>query len=147
MIKRFLIAIVVLTFAVACSDECNDAVVPDTPSVFVSLLDNISGNSVFTDSIYLSNEVSINDEETNTIPFSIISDSIVQIVLENEIIANDTIFINLTNSETSAEAQVKFLYSTYFEEEECYSIYKADTITILDYESELVNDIYIIKID
>lgn len=143
LVAVFLVAIT------SCNDDCSENVAaPESPSIFANFIDATTNNNVFTDSIYYATETTVRDYLEQDIPFSIVdSINVMHIVLENEVIANDTIFVTLNNSELATTKEVKIVYSTEKQEEECYTLYKTVNVSVLGYESEVVNDIFQIKVD
>ncbi len=148
MIKKIILLTITGIMLYSCNDNCSDVDPPDAPSLFVELSDETTAANVFTDSIYIASETTVQDYTESPIPFTIIDTlNIMHIVLENEIITNDTVFINLNNSETAISNQVKILYSTIKQEEECFTLYKTTNINVLDFSSTLSNDIYTITVN
>lgn len=142
----FLIAILTLTI-VSCNDDCSDLDAPASPSLFVDIIDETTENNVFVDSIYLDSQVIVQDYEENDVPFNVVFDSrIMHIVLERKILIDDTIYIKLNNPDTMIKDSIKLFYSTQRFDEECYTQYKTNSVTIPDNENELVNGIYKVKI-
>jgi hypothetical protein len=142
----FLIAILTLTI-VSCNTNCNDIDAPASPSLFVDIIDENTQENVFKDSIYLDTQVLVKDYEENDISFSIIDNSkILHIVLENDILIDDTIYIKMNNPETMQKDSIKLFYSTEKIEMECYTQYKTNSVTFPDNENELTNGIYKVKL-
>ncbi|MEZ4853678.1 hypothetical protein [Flavobacterium sp.] len=144
----YLLAIITL-FAVSCNNDCSENVdAPESPSIFVNFIDSSSNHNVFTDSIYFAGETTVKNYLEKDISFSILDSlNVMHVVLENEVILNDTIFVTLNNSELATTKEIKILYATEKKEEECYTLYKTTNVAVLDYENELLNDIYQIKVD
>lgn len=149
MLKKIGLLVFVTILVISCNDDCSENVdAPPSPSVFVDVVNNATNNSVFTDSIYFAGETTVRNYLDADIPFSMVDSlNIMHIVLENEVIVNDTIFINLNNSIDSISNQIKILYSTEVKHEECYSLYKTTNISVFDFENEFVDGIYKIKVD
>jgi len=144
----YLLAIITLLIT-SCNNDCSENVdAPESPSIFMNFIDLSSNQNVFTDSIFFAGETTVKDYLEKDIPFSLLDSlNVMHVVLENEVILNDTIFVTLNNSELATTKEIKILYATEKEEEECYTLYKTTNVTVLDYDNELVNEIYQIKLD
>lgn len=142
----FLIAIFAITI-VSCNNNCNDLDAPASPSLFVDIINETTEENVFVDSIYLDSQVIVQDYEENDVPFNVVFDSrLMHIVLERKILIDDTIYIKLNNPDTMIKDSIKLFYSTQRFDEECYTQYKTNSVTIPDNQNELVNGIYKVKI-
>ncbi len=142
----FLIFILTLTI-VSCNNNCNDLDAPSAPSLFVDIIDETTNENVFVDSVYLDTQVIVQDLEENDIPFSVVFDSrLMHIVLESNIIIDDTLYIKMNNPDTMEKDSIKLYYSTQRFEEECYTQFKVNSVTFPDNENELANGIYKVKI-
>lgn len=140
--------VLIATTVVSCNDSCQDVDAPESPSIFVEFVDTTTGNNVFTDSIFYAGETTVKDYLDEDLPYSIVDTlNLMHIVIEDGIKTNDTIFINLNNSASSTTSQVKIIYSTYLQQEECYSQYKTNNISIPDFENQLVDEIYKVKVN
>ena len=142
----FLIAISAITF-VSCNDNCNDLDAPASPSLFLDIIDEVTEENVFVDSIYLDTQVLVQDFEENDVPFNVVFDSrLMHIVLEKKIMVDDTIYIKLNNPETMQKDSIKLFYSTERFDEECYTQYKTNSVTFPDNVNDLANGIFKVKI-
>lgn len=143
-----IITITIFAFAfIGCNNNCNDIDAPASPSLFVDIIDENTEENVFVNSTYLDTQVLVQDYEENDVPFNVVFDSrLMHIVLERKILIDDTIYIKLNNPDTMIKDSIKLFYSTEKINEECYTQYKINSVTIPDNQNELVNGIYKVKI-
>ena len=148
MKKYIFFLIVILSISiVSCNDNCSDLDAPAAPSLFVDIIDQTTENNVFVDSMYLDTQVIVQDLEENDIPFSVVFDSrLMHIVLESKVLIDDTLYIKMNNPDTMEKDSIKLYYSTEKINEECYTQYKINSVTIPDNQNELANGIYKVKI-
>lgn len=142
----FIITILSITI-VSCNNNCNELDAPASPSLFVDIIDETTEENVFVDSVYLDTQVIVQDLNENDIPFNVVFDSrLMHIVLESKILIDDTLYIKLNNPETMQKDSIKLYYSTQRFDEECYTLYKTNSVTFPNNQSELVNGIFKVKI-
>ena len=142
----FLIVIFAIVI-VSCNNNCDNVDAPSSPSLFIDLIDETTLENVFTDSIYLKEQLTIKDVEDNDVPFKVIVDNnILHVVLTDAVIENDTVFVKLSNPETLDEDEFEVVYSTEAQKEECYTLYKVSQVQFLYRESEETNGIHKVKI-
>lgn len=84
--KKYIFFLILSITIVSCNDNCNDLDAPASPSLFLDIIDEVTEENVFEDSIYLDTQVLVLDFEENDVPFNVVFDSrLMHIVLEKKI--------------------------------------------------------------
>lgn len=142
----FLITFLALTF-VSCNDNCSDVDAPESPSLFIEVVDEVSEENVFANNTYTEDQVTVVDPDDNLVPFNVVIDSqILHIVLENEIQNNQVFYIRLNNPDVPMQDEVEVIFSTEKFSEECYTQYKVVSVNFPNNDTLEVNGIIKVKI-
>ena len=148
MRNRITLFLVVLTISlVSCNDECNEGEKATPASFFVELIDETSGENVFENEMYTSQQITIQDIDEVAIPYEFIeSSNIIQIFPSVVNPTGNSFIIKLNNETTLQMDEIDVTYDVSSKKGECFTTFKIENILFPNNTSELVENVHVIKI-
>ncbi len=144
--KLLFLVIVTLPF-LSCNDNCSDVDAPDSASLFITCIDEVSGENVFENETFTGDQIVITDEEDELVSFSFVeTKNFIHISFPAGLVTDKIITVKLENTDTSDIREIEIHLNIISQEEECYTLYKVDNVLFPNNESELVDGIYEVKI-
>jgi hypothetical protein len=140
--------LVVLTISlVSCNDECNEGEKATPASFFVEIIDETSGENVFENEMYTSQQITIQDIDEVAIPYEFIeSSNIIQIFPSVVNPTGNSFIIKLNNETTLQMDEIDVTYDVSSKKGECFTTFKIENILFPNNTSELVENVHVIKI-
>lgn len=148
MRNRITLFLVVLTISlVSCNDECNEGEKATPASFFVEIIDETSGENVFENEMYTSQQITIQDIDEVAIPYEFIeSSNIIQIFPSVVNPTGNSFIIKLYNETTLQMDEIDVTYDVSSKKGECFTTFKIENILFPNNTSELVENVHVIKI-
>ena len=148
MRNRITLFLVVLTISlVSCNDECNEGEKATPASFFVEIIDETSGENVFENEMYTSQQITIQDIDEVAIPYEFIeSSNIIQIFPSVVNPTGNSFVIKLNNETTLQTDEIDVTYDVSSKKGECFTTFKIENILFPNNTSELVENVHVIKI-
>ncbi|WP_026726627.1 hypothetical protein [Flavobacterium sasangense] len=148
MRNRITLFLVVLTISlVSCNDECNEGEKATPASFFVEIIDETSGENVFENEMYTSQQITIQDIDEIAIPYEFIeSSNIIQIFPSVVNPTGNSFIIKLNNETTLQMDEIDVTYDVSSKKGECFTTFKIENILFPNNTSELVESVHVIKI-
>jgi hypothetical protein len=148
MRNRITLFLVVLTISlVSCNDECNEGEKATPASFFVEIIDETSGENVFENEMYTSQQITIQDIDEVAIPYEFIeSSNIIQIFPSVVNPTGNSFIIKLNNETTLQMDEIDVTYDVSSKKGECFTTFKIENILFPNNTSELVESVHVIKI-
>ena len=148
MRNRITLFLVVLTISlVSCNDECNEGEKATPASFFVEIIDETSGENVFENETYTSQQITIQDSDEATIPFEFIENlNVIQIFPPVANATGNSFIIKLNNETTLQMDEIDVSYDVSSSAGECFTTFKIENILFPNNTSELVESVHVIKI-
>ncbi|WP_374402187.1 hypothetical protein [Flavobacterium sp.] len=148
MRNRITLFLVVLTISlVSCNDECNEGEKATPASFFVEIIDETSGENVFENEMYTSQQITIQDIDEVAIPYEFIeSSNIIQIFPSVVNPTGNSFIIKLNNETTLQMDEIDVNYDVSSSAGECFTTFKIENILFPNNTSELVESVHVIKI-
>jgi hypothetical protein len=148
MRNRITLFLVVLTISlVSCNDECNEGEKATPASFFVEIIDETSGENVFENEMYTSQQITIQDIDEVAIPYEFIeSSNIIQIFPSVVNPTGNSFIIKLNNETTLQMDEIDVTYDVSSKKGECFTTFKIENILFPNNTSELVENVHVIKI-
>ncbi|MBE9576898.1 hypothetical protein [Flavobacterium proteolyticum] len=142
-----LFLIVIATSLVSCNDECNEGEKATPASFFVEIVDETSGENVFENETYTSQQITIQDIDEVAIPYEFIeSSNIIQIFPSVVNPTGNSFVIKLNNETTLQMDEINVTYDVFSSVGECFTTFKIENILFPNNTSELVESVHVIKI-
>ena len=140
--------LIILTFSfVSCSDGCNEGNKPTPASFFVEIVDETSGENVFENETYTSQQITIQDLDEATIPYEFIENlNVIQIFPPVTNATGNSFVIKLNNETTLQMDEIDVNYDVSSSAGECFTTFKIENILFPNNTSELVESVHVIKI-
>ena len=147
MRNRITLFLVVLTISlVSCNDECNEGEKATPASFFVEIIDETSGENVFENEMYTSQQITIQDIDEVAIPYEFIeSSNIIQIFPSVVNPTGNSFIIKLNNETTLQMDEIDVTYDVSSKKGECFTTFKIENILFPNNTSELVESVHVIK--
>ena len=148
MRNRITLFLVVLTISlVSCNDECNEGEKATPASFFVEIIDETSGENVFENEMYTSQQITIQDIDEVAIPYEFIeSSNIIQIFPSVVNPTGNSFIIKLYNETTLQMDEIDVTYDVSSKKGECFTTFKIENILFPNNTSDLVESVHVIKI-
>ena len=148
MRNRITLFLVVLTISlVSCNDECNEGEKATPASFFVEIIDETSGENVFENETYTSQQIVIQDLDEVAIPYEFVeSSNIIQIFPSVVNPTGNSFIIKLNNETTLQMDEIDVTYDVSSKKGECFTTFKIENILFPNNTSELVENVHVIKI-
>ena len=148
MRNRITLFLVVLTISlVSCNDECNEGEKATPASFFVEIIDETSGENVFENETYTSQQIVIQDLDEATIPYEFIENlNVIQIFPPVTNATGNSFVIKLNNETTLQMDEIDVNYDVSSSAGECFTTFKIENILFPNNTSELVESVHVIKI-
>ena len=148
MRNKITLFLVVLTISlVSCNDECNEGEKATPASFFVEIIDETSGENVFENEMYTSQQITIQDIDEVAIPYEFIeSSNIIQIFPSVVNPTGNSFIIKLNNETTLQMDEIDVTYDVSSKKGECFTTFKIENILFPNNTSELVENVHVIKI-
>ena len=148
MRNRITLFLVVLTISlVSCNDECNEGEKATPASFFVEIIDETSGENVFENEMYTSQQITIQDIDEVAIPYEFIeSSNIIQIFPSVVNPTGNSFIIKLNNETTLQMDEIDVTYDVSSKKGECFTTFKIENILFPNNTSELVENVHVVKI-
>lgn len=148
MRNRITLFLVVLTISlVSCNDECNEGEKATPASFFVEIIDETSGENVFENEMYTSQQITIQDIDEVAIPYEFIeSSNIIQIFPSVVNPTGNSFIIKLNNETTLQMDEIDVTYDVSSKKGECFTTFKIENILFPNNTSELIESVHVIKI-
>ena len=148
MRNRITLFLVVLTISlVSCNDECNEGEKATPASFFVEIIDETSGENVFENEMYTSQQITIQDIDEVAIPYEFIeSSNIIQIFPSVVNPTGNSFIIKLNNETTLQMDEIDVTYDVSSKKGECFTTFKIENILFPNNTYELVESVHVIKI-
>lgn len=148
MRNRITLFLVVLTISlVSCNDECNEGEKATPASFFVEIIDETSGENVFENEMYTSQQITIQDIDEVAIPYEFIeSSNIIQIFPSVVNPTGNSFIIKLNNETTLQMDEIDVNYDVSSSAGECFTTFKIENILFPNNTSELVEAVHVVKI-
>ena len=138
---------VITTSFVSCNDKCDEGNQPTPASFFVEIVDETSGENVFENETYTSQQITIQDLDEATIPYEFIENLNVIQIFPPIINATGNSFVIRLNNETTLQMdEIDVNYDVLSNAGECFTTFKIDNIFFPNNQSELVEAVHVIKI-
>jgi hypothetical protein len=142
-----LFLMVITTSFVSCNDKCDEGNQPTPASFFVEIVDETSGENVFENETYTSQQITIQDLDEATIPYEFIENLNVIQIFPPIINATGNSFVIRLNNETTLQMdEIDVNYDVLSNAGECFTTFKIDNIFFPNNQSELVEAVHVIKI-
>ncbi|WP_130733614.1 hypothetical protein [Flavobacterium sp. J27] len=131
-----------------CSDKCIEGKQPVPASFFVEIIDETSGENVFSNGTFISTEITVTDVIGTEIPFKFVEEvNIIHILPKTTINANNIdVKITLSNPDTMVTDEVNLKYNVTSQEEECYTSFQIGNVLFPENQSEYDEGVFIVKI-
>lgn len=148
MRNRITLFLVVLTISlVSCNDECNEGEKATPASFFVEIIDETSGENVFENEMYTSQQITIQDIDEVAIPYEFIENlNVIQIFPPVTNATGNSFVIKLNNETTLQMDEINVNYNVSSSAGECFTTFKIENILFPNNTSELVEGVHVIKI-
>ena len=148
MRNRITLFLVVLTISlVSCNDECNEGEKATPASFFVEIIDETSGENVFENEMYTSQQITIQDIDEVAIPYEFIeSSNIIQIFPSVVNPTGNSFIIKLNNETTLQMDEIDVTYDVSSKKGECFTTFKIENILFPNNTSELDENVHVVKI-
>ena len=148
MRNRITLFLVVLTISlVSCNDECNEGEKATPASFFVEIVDETSGENVFENETYTSQQITIQDIDEVAIPYEFIENlNVIQIFPPVTNATGNSFVIKLNNETTLQMDEIDANYDVSSSAGECFTTFKIENILFPNNTSELVEGVHVIKI-
>jgi hypothetical protein len=142
-----LFLMVITTSFVSCNDKCDEGNQPTPASFFVEIVDETSGENVFENETYTSQQITIQDLDEAIIPYEFIENLNVIQIFPPIINATGNSFVIRLNNETTLQMdEIDVNYDVLSNAGECFTTFKIDNIFFPNNQSELVEAVHVIKI-
>jgi hypothetical protein len=148
MRNRMTLFLLALTISlVSCNDDCNEGEKATPASFFVEIIDETSGENVFENEMYTSQQITIQDIDEVAIPYEFIeSSNIIQIFPSVVNPTGNSFIIKLNNETTLQMDEIDVTYDVSSKKGECFTTFKIENILFPNNTSELVENVHVIKI-
>ena len=148
MRNRITLFLLVLTISsVSCNDECNEGEKATPASFFVEIVDETSGENVFENEMYTSQQITIQDIDEVAIPYEFIENlNVIQIFPPVTNATGNSLVIKLNNEITLQMDEIDVNYDVSSSAGECFTTFKIENILFPNNTSELVESVHVIKI-
>lgn len=148
MRNRITLFLLVLTISlVSCNDECNEGEKATPASFFVEIVDETTGENVFENETYTSQQITIQDIDEVAIPYEFVeSSNIIQIFPSVVNPTGNSFIIKLNNETTLQMDEIDVTYDVSSSVGECFTTFKIENILFPNNTSELVESVHVIKI-
>ena len=148
MRNRITLFLVVLTISlVSCNDECNEGEKATPASFFVEIIDETSGENVFENEMYTSQQITIQDIDEVAIPYEFIENlNVIQIFPPVLNATGNSFLIKLNNETTLQMDEIDVNYDVSSIVEECFTTFKIENILFPNNDSEIVEAVFVVKI-
>ena len=138
---------VITTSYVSCNDKCDEGNQATPASFFVEIVDETSGENVFENETYTSQQITIQDLDEATIPYEFIENlNVIQIFPPIINPSGNSFVIRLNNETTLQMDEIDVNYDVLSNAGECFTTFKIDNIFFPNNLSELVEAVHVIKI-
>ena len=142
-----LFLIVITASLVGCNDKCDEGNQATPASFFVEIIDETTGENVFENETYTSQQITIQDSDEATIPFEFIENlNVIQIFPPVTNATGNSFVIKLNNETTLQMDQIDVNYDVSSIVGECFTTFKIENILFPNNDSELVEAVHVIKI-
>ena len=139
--------IVITASIVGCNDKCDEGNQATPPSFFVEIVDETSGENVFENETYTSQQITIQDLDEATIPYEFIENlNVIQIFPPVTNATGNSFVIKLNNETTLQMDEIDVNYDVSSSAGECFTTFKIENILFPNNTSELVESVHVIKI-
>ena len=139
--------IVITASLMSCNDKCNEGNLATPDSFFVEIVDETSGENVFENEMYTSQQITIQDIDEVAIPYEFIeSSNIIQIFPSVVNPTGNSFIIKLNNETTLQMDEIDVTYDVSSKKGECFTTFKIENILFPNNTSELVENVHVIKI-
>ena len=124
-----LFLIVITASLVGCSDKCDEGNQATPASFFVEIVDETSGENVFENETYTSQQITIQDIDEVAIPYEFIeSSNIIQIFPSVVNPTGNSFIIKLYNETTLQMDEIDVTYDVSSKKGECFTTFKIENI-------------------
>ena len=131
----------------SCNDKCNEGNLATPASFFVEIVDETSGENVFENETYTSQQITIQDIDEVAIPYEFIENlNVIQIFPPVLNATGNSFLIKLNNETTLQMDEIDVNYDVSSIVEECFTTFKIENILFPNNDSELVEAVHVIKI-
>ncbi len=142
-----LFLIIIATSVVSCNDKCDEGNQATPASFFVEIVDETSGENVFENETYTSQQITIQDLDEATIPYEFIENlNVIQIFPPVTNATGNSFVIKLNNETTLQMDEIDVNYDVSSSAGECFTTFKIENILFPNNTSELVESVHVIKI-
>ena len=142
-----LFLIVITASLVGCNDKCDEGNQATPASFFVEIIDETTGENVFENETYTSQQITIQDIDEVAIPYEFIeSSNIIQIFPSVVNPTGNSFIIKLNNETTLQMDEIDVTYDVSSKKGECFTTFKIENILFPNNTSELVENVHVIKI-
>ena len=142
-----LFLIVITASLVGCNDKCDEGNQATPASFFVEIIDETTGENVFENETYTSQQITIQDSDEATIPFEFIENlNVIQIFPPVTNATGNSFVIKLNNETTLQMDEIDANYDVSSSAGECFTTFKIENILFPNNTSELVEGVHVIKI-
>ena len=142
-----LFLIVITASLVGCNDKCDEGNQATPASFFVEIIDETTGENVFENETYTSQQITIQDIDEVAIPYEFIeSSNIIQIFPSVNNATGNSFVIKLNNETTLQMDEIDANYDVSSSAGECFTTFKIENILFPNNTSELVEGVHVIKI-
>jgi hypothetical protein len=145
ILSFFLITLMI--FSVSCSDNCDEGDQPTPASFFVEIIDEATGENVFSNETYTLQQITILDLNDIVVPYKFIEQlNIIQIFPNNNVASGNALVIKLNNETSMQTDEINVNYDVASRSGECFTTYKIENILFPNNQSELVEAVFEVKI-
>ena len=142
-----LFLIVITASLVGCNDKCDEGNQATPASFFVEIIDETTGENVFENETYTSQQITIQDIDEVAIPYEFIeSSNIIQIFPSVNNATGNSFVIKLNNETTLQMDQIDVNYDVSSIVGECFTTFKIENILFPNNDSEIVEAVFVVKI-
>ena len=142
-----LFLIVITASLVGCNDKCDEGNQATPASFFVEIIDETTGENVFENETYTSQQITIQDSDEATIPFEFIENlNVIQIFPSVTNATGNSFVIKLNNETTLQMDEIDVNYDVSSSAGECFTTFKIENILFPNNTYELVESVHVIKI-
>lgn len=141
------LTIFIAAFSISCNDSCDEGNKPTPASFFIEIVDETSGENVFENATYTSQQITIENLDEVAIPYRFIQNSnILQIFPSVDNATENSFVIKLNNETTLQMDEINVNYDVLSKKGECFTTYKIENVLFPNSTSELVEAVHVVKI-
>lgn len=146
--KKYLgfLVLAIIMLSVSC-DKCEEGNIAEPASLFVNAIDATTLENVFVNESFTVQQISVKDLDEKLIPFVFeANNNLIRIFPSTKNLLQNTFVITLNNESTGSLKEITITYDIEATKQECYTSYKITNVQAPNNATEVINEIYQIKI-